>query len=121
MGPILNLTQHTTAPDQVAAGVIEPEDKGLVKDLLTFDSLEDACHANFRAVELADYAATQGCYEVMIGGAPYLMSSLEKALHDRGMRARYAFSLRASVDEVQKDGSVIKRTVFKHAGWVFAS
>jgi len=55
---------------------------------------------------------------VMIGGAPYLMATLEKALREVGLNPIYAFSQRVSIDKENPDGSVTKTMVFKHLGFV---
>lgn len=73
-----------------------------------------------RATALADVAANaKGDPDVaMIGGAPFLMASLERALAAVQMRAVYAFSVRVSAEQAQPDGSVRKVQTFRHAGWV---
>jgi hypothetical protein len=59
-----------------------------------------------------------GCRKAMVGGAPYLMPYLERALKAKDISPIYAFSKRESIDQVQPDGSVRKVAVFRHAGWV---
>ena len=54
----------------------------------------------------------------MIGGAPWLMGTLETKLREYGIQPMYAFSRRESVEQKQPDGSVRKVNVFRHAGWV---
>jgi hypothetical protein len=54
----------------------------------------------------------------MIGGAPYLMAPLERALRRKRITPLYAFSERRSTEEKGNDGEIIKRTVFKHIGFV---
>ena len=54
----------------------------------------------------------------MIGGAPWLMSSIENALRDHRITPIYAFSVRESAEQVQPDGSVRKVNIFRHAGFV---
>lgn len=129
---ILNLTQHTATPDQIAAGVVEPtpEAKKRIIELLTFETLPTPFQVRGRAYEIASVAAwefvvpptetTQGVRytHAMIGDAPYLMYSLEFALRARDITPLYAFSVRESVDQVQPDGSVRKVAVFRHAGFV---
>lgn len=125
---ILNLTQHNATQDQLADGVIElsAEHKAFVQTTLTFNTLPSKEELQARAEELASFAAQvrngleldEEPVHAMIGGAPYFMSFLEKALKGYGITPVYAFSERQSVDEVQPDGSVVKRAVFKHAGWV---
>lgn len=57
-------------------------------------------------------------FKVMIGGAPFFMSYLEKALEQAKITPVYAFSERVSVDVEKEDGSVVKTAVFKHLGFV---
>ena len=121
---ILNLTQHKATPDQVAAGVIDLDDvmRATVQNLLTFDELPSLEEVEDRAGELGKVADIE-CSRivtrtVMIGGAPYLMSSLEAALSYYDLDAVYAFSMRESVEETQPDGRVVKRNEFKHIGFV---
>jgi hypothetical protein len=140
--PILNLTQHTASPEQIAAGVIEPtaEERAEIVQLLTFDEQPDRHEIRDRAYELASiarrvfsrvYAAmtpdeseldsrygTGSC--AMIGGAPYLMSALEQELAREIITPLYAFSTRESVEQVQPDGSVRKTAVFRHQGFIQA-
>lgn len=115
---ILNLTQHSATLEQIAAGVVEPADKHLVQALITFDNLPDANELKAKAAALAQMAAYDRFDTVMIGGAPFFMAPLEKALRERNIKILYAFSKRESVDELQTDGSVKKIQVFRHAGFV---
>ena len=113
---ILNLTQHAATADQIASGVVEPENKKLVQKLITFDELPDAAEMEYRARSLAIVA--EGYEAAMIGGAPYFMSALERALAAAGVKPVYAFSKRESVDEKQADGSIKKIQLFRHTGFV---
>jgi len=125
---IYNLTMHVATEEQMQAGVVEPDeyDKKTIIDLLTFDSIPTYKQINYRADQLANIAANQcdseGNYvyfsSAMIGGAPYLMSALEYALDEITVNALYAFSVRESVESVEPDGSVVKRNVFRHLGFV---
>lgn len=126
---ILNLTQHTATPEQ---GVVEPADKATVAGLLTFEELPTVFDIAARARALAEIARAHFDAHVgylgggslgagkcaMIGGAPFLMSALEGALTEAGIRPLYAFSLRESAETVQPDGSVRKTQVFRHIGFV---
>lgn len=114
---ILNLTQHVGTPDQ---GVSEPEEKGAVKALLDFTTLPSWWEIEDRAAKLAAIAVEAGAESAMIGGAPYLMASLEVALKAAGVRPLYAFSIRESVETTGPDGKVTKTATFRHAGWVEA-
>ncbi len=115
---ILNLTQHVATADQIAAGVVEPADKELVQALITFEQLPIAKELRAKAEALAQMVAYDKYDTVMIGGAPFFMAPLEAALRARNIKILYAFSKRESVDEMQKDGSVKKVQVFRHAGFV---
>jgi hypothetical protein len=136
MNIIWNLTQHAATPDQIAAGVIDPDegDRAEIRELLTFTSLPDAQEIERRAKGLAAIASIlyhrswradhrdSDPMGAMIGGAPYLMGPLERAIH----RCRadivpvYAYSDRVSVEETLPDGSIRKTQVFRHAGFVEA-
>ena len=118
MSKIINLTQHTATPEQVAAGVVEPSDKEEVRRLLTFDEPPTKADYIIRANALADLAKKAGADAAMIGGAPYFMSSLEIALEYQGIKPLYSFTRRESVDMLQADGSVRKVAVFKHVCFV---
>jgi len=134
MAGIMNLTQHAASPEQQAAGVIDLPDaaRDLLVRLLTFEDLPKAADIEVRAEAIARLATdlwreweagrapaqTHLSRCVMIGGAPYLMSALERALALQGFKAIYAFSRRESADEVLPAGSVRKISVFRHAGFV---
>jgi len=126
---ILNLTQHPATPDQLAAGVVdlaEGQQLHYLKKLLTFEDLPSrqdvrqiASAIGWLVDEVLSGVKPRPQNPVaMIGGAPYLMGALEEALLGRGVRAVYAFSRRESVEEAQADGSVLKKNIFRHAGFV---
>lgn len=122
MATILNLTQHDATPDQVAAGVIEPADKAEVRKLITFDELPSREHLLETATLVAGLAERMEMAAAMIGGAPFFMGPLERALRVRGITPLYAFSKReATVDTHRPDGSVGKTQVFRHVGFVEAA
>ncbi len=118
MKKILNLTQHVATPEQIEAGVYEPVEKDLVINNLTFEELPDASEIYIRAVNLANIAKSEGAECAMIGGAPYLMNQLEKALKMFEIKPVYAFTKRESAEIVEADGTVKKTSVFKHAGFI---
>ena len=119
---ILNLTQHAATPDQVAAGVVEPRDKPAVCRLLTFDILPTREAVAATALALAAVVADHDLSGVMVGGAPYLMAPLQRAIEALGrvITVLYAYSQRVISEAVQPDGSVRKTQTFRHAGWVEA-
>jgi len=121
---MLNLTQHTPTAEQIAAGVIETdaETKREIVELLTFDNLPNAGEMVRRARGLA-YLASQHSAEkrVLIAGAPFFMSTLERELMLAGFHPFYAFSTRESVEKVNADGSVTKTVIFRHNGFVEAT
>ena len=114
----VNLTMHPALPEQECAARSE-EFGWEVKAALTFKALPPQEEIEERAERLADLAAQEGAVEAMIGGAPYLMAPLEKALWEQGVRPVYAFSVRES-REIEKDGRVSKVSVFRHLGFVKA-
>jgi hypothetical protein len=117
---ILNLTQHKATYEQIEAGVVDLNNTNRAKliTLLTFNELPLIDEIIGKAIDIAAIAVEHGYKKAMIGGAPYLMSALEAALIDKGISPVYAFSKRESVEVMKDDGSVEKRTVFKHVGFV---
>jgi hypothetical protein len=119
---IFNFTQHKATPEQIAAGVVDLPDAvaATVRNHLNFEELPDTLGLSGRAESVAAIAkvlANKGD-KVMIGGAPFFMPYLERALSGHGMRFCYAFSRRVSVEETTPDGTVRKVSVFKHEGFV---
>lgn len=115
---IINLTQHTATEEQARAGVFEPTDKKAVQALLTFASLPTQAEITARATALAGIAQEANATHAMVGGAGYLMPALETALKAFGIAPLHAFSVRESIEETQDDGSVVKKNVFRHVGFV---
>jgi len=128
---ILNLTQHVTTPEQEAQLVVEPRMcKTEIKKLLTFEEIPTKEEIEARAEKLAEIAVSEASMyagetdnkiwitRVMLGGAPYLMGALEKAVRECGFTPVYAFSKRESEEIPQPDGSVKKIAVFRHLGFV---
>ena len=118
---ILNLTQHQATPEQIAQGVIEPIVKRQITQLLLFEELPSSELIKHRVDEIVCIVCGSGYLGVthaLIGGAPFLMAPLEKALRRVGIIPLYAFSERVSEEVHQPDGTVTKTNVFKHVGWV---
>ena len=128
---IINLTQHPATEEQRCQGVrdVAPELQTKLRQLLTFDTLPTVQELRGRAYQLYQLFEEETLNDnweterqlwphVMIGGAPYLMSHLEECFLPEGIAVLYAFSQRKSVEEQQADGSVVKRTVFVHEGFV---
>ena len=116
---ILNFTQHAATAEQLDAGVIDlmQHDLASLKELLNFVGLPTADEIYERAYAIAALAENLFAETVMIGGAPYLMAELQKALQVRGITVLYAFSERVSVEKIV-DGVVVKTNEFKHIGFV---
>ena len=116
---ILNFTQHAATAEQVAAGVIDlmQHDLASLKALLNFVGLPTADEIYERAYAIAALAENLFAESVMIGGAPFLMPVLQKALQMRGITVLYAFSERVSIEKIV-DGVVVKTNEFKHIGFV---
>lgn len=127
---ILNLTQHPATPDQVADGVVDLTGDALLalKDALTFNHLptigEIRDRADWIAALASDYITKKGLRpdvgrpEAMIGGAPFLMAPLERALLNRKIDPVYAFSQREVVEQIDDQGQVSKKSVFRHLGFI---
>ena len=115
---ILNLTQHGATAEQAEAGVVEPQSKGVVQSLLTFNTLPTVTEITERAKKLAILARAEGATAVMIGGAPFLMGALQDTLMEFDITPLFAFSVRESVETENADGSVSKTAVFRHLGFV---
>jgi hypothetical protein len=116
---IVNLTQHASTPEQIAAGVVDlpPEIRGVLVELLTLDDAPTWRELEERCRQVATLAA-EGCHmAAMIGGAPAMQAALEAALLAVDILPMYAFSKRTSVEQTLPDGSVRKVAVFRHAGW----
>jgi hypothetical protein len=117
---IINLTQHPATTEQVEVGVVEPTNKGAVQAALTFDAIPAAAEMAERAELLTRIAVDSGCKRAMIGGAPFFMAPLERALLAAGVQPVYAFSVRDSREEPDGNGGVRKINVFRHVGFVEA-
>lgn len=119
---ILNLTQHSPTPEQIEAGVVDvnPEHRVKLQSLLNFDKIPKRDDIVQRANAIAEIAMSYNCPKAMIGGALWLMSELEQALVlcPSNIQPVYAFSVRESVEHHNEDGTVTKKMVFKHIGFV---
>ena len=127
---IINLTQHPATQEQKEADVcdVAPTRQKRLHHLLTFEEVPSVHELRSRAAQLfhifedetlnANWDEQKSWPRVMIGGAPYFMSHLEDCFISEGITVLYAFSQRKSVEEQQADGSVLKRTVFVHEGFV---
>ena len=117
---IINLTQHPASPEQTQAGVVEPQDKGQVKELLTFTELPSKEEIEDRARALADLAVKEKADAAMIGGALLLMAPLARRLKARRIKPLFAFTKRVVVERTLEDGTVEKKAIFRHEGFVEA-
>ena len=115
---VVNLTQHRATRDQLAADVLDldPGGRERLLELLEFEVVPTAEEIGMRATAIADLVI--GEEAAMIGGAPFLMSALERALRIRGVRPLYAFTPRESQEEELADGGVRKVQIFRHRGFV---
>lgn len=141
VGFIINLTQHQMVQEQYNFNDIElyevqfkgheKEARADILEALTFNEIPTKEEIINKAKTLStiakatlDQARNLSGLDVkfyaLIGGAPYLMSALEKELKEDGVIPLYAFSKRVSVETAQPDGSVIKTTKFMHEGYIEA-
>lgn len=124
MRPMLNLTQHQATPEQIEAGVVDlPADlREELASLLTFDEPPSFLELEFRANKIArllcDYDSSFD--RAMIGGAPYLMGPLVRALGEFGVLCFYSFTKRESVETTDAHGNVRKTSVFRHVAFIHA-
>lgn len=130
---IINLTQHSVSDEQAKDGVIQLTiHHREICELLTFHEIPTESEIIERASKLAEIALSviQNLRDrknkpglkgyAMIGGAPFLMPALEKELRRRDIQPLYAFSKRSSVEEVSSSGATVKKSVFRHSGFVKA-
>jgi len=117
---ILNLTQHSPTLEQIQVGVFEPSGghKKEIQRLLTFDAVPSVLEMYDRANQIALVAKTYGVKFAMIGGAPFFMQFLERALSVNRIEPVYAFSRREVVEQRHVDGKVEKKAIFRHVGFV---
>ena len=116
---ILNFTQHAATAEQLEAGVIDlmQHDQAALKSMLNFVGLPTADEIYERAYAIAALAENLFAETVMVGGAPFLMPVLQKALQMRGITVLYAFSERVSIEKIV-NGVVVKTNEFKHIGFI---
>ena len=118
---ILNMTQHVATAQQLEAGVVEPDaqTKAQIRRLMTFDDDKPPTRREIgeAAQSLAQIAKATEARTVMIGGAPWLMPALARALKEEGLDAVGAYSKRTTKQIPGPDGPIM-RNVFEHAGFV---
>lgn len=119
---IINLTQHQAVPQQQQSGIFEPpsEVQTRVRDLLTFETPPSAGQLQQRASELAQIAEQNQAQAALIGGAPFLLPYLEKALWRLGIQPAYAFSQRQAQERHKENGEVVKELIFMHEGLIWS-
>lgn len=115
---IVNLTQHPASAEQIKQGAINLPNESILKNALTFNGLPTKEAIQNRAALITGLALEEGATHAMIGGAPYLMSALERTLKEKGVQPMYAFSERVSVEKTTETGEVVKTSTFQHKGWV---
>ena len=118
MKNILNLTIHKATQEQIEQGVVDLEDVSevdvlLLADCIVFNEIPTLPDLYRRAYTLAGMADRLGYNMVMIGGAPFFMSILEKVLISVGVTPLYTFSKWITTDN--QDGTKTSR--FAHLGF----
>lgn len=128
---IINLTQHEATADQKAEGVVDlPADqRKALTEALTFEELPSPEEITQRSNCIAALATMNGLggdadedpwpTAAMVGGAPWLMPALCRALENTGIQPLFAFSTREAV-EVEQNGQVVKTSRFIHRGFIAA-
>lgn len=97
---MLNLTYNIATPEQFDAGMVEPFQKRLIKQLLTFTYVPDKIELNRRAVEIARIAKETGEKTAMIYGAEFFIDKLETQLKRKDIKPY----TKAQVNEMIKQG-----------------
>lgn len=117
---ILNLTQHIATKEQQEAGVIEPINKQEVQELLTFHTLPTKQEITNKAIALVSIALKSNVEAVMIGGATYLMGTLETmfSIYAPDIQVLHVFTTRTVQETLLPNGTVEKKVLFKHSGFV---
>jgi len=124
---IFNLTQHAASAEQKIDGVIGVGDRHQqeVIDLITFRTIPSKEEMSARAARLAEIVVLEAHwvgleieFAAMIGGAPFFQSTLERALKESGIKPLHAFSERVVIEETSPTGETVKKSVFRHVGWV---
>ena len=131
------MAQHKITPDQAAAGVVDTPEGifELVREASTFradangnpptmdqvrfnaNSVSKAVIFYHTPIQIEDHFYLTGTIrKVMIGGAPFFMPKLEKALLDNGINVHYAFTERVVQEVAQPDGTVQKVSKFAYLG-----
>lgn len=115
---ILNLTQHKATPAQIKASVVDCPEISLTQILrhLNFSHIPTSEDMFHRAIKITEIVKDLNQDIVMIGGAPFFMSTLERTLMMSGIKVLYAFSERVSCESLV-DGKVEKTTKFEHLGF----
>ena len=128
---IINLTQHRSTQEQKAAGVVDLSDpyRAKLAEAITFEgtsapsqseilrAAKRACNLVSKCVTAADRRQPEAA---LIGGALWLMAPLARELRHRGIKPLFAYSRRESAEFTDADGSVSKRSIFRHIGFVEA-
>lgn len=109
---ILNLTQHLRSFEQIQQGLVEPENKALVKEALTLNvnSAEEMHKAiNEKVDMLINIADSHRLNTVLVGGHPGLTAVLVEKLKSK----RYTVVMSHSDREVTENAGV-KTSIFRH-------
>lgn len=134
---ILNLTKEVATQKQIQEGVIEPREyfKEKICKLLTFNNIPTEEELNERAYRLSsivvnyDINVTDDDTDnddelhpdaVMLSGAPFFMSTLERWCESRGLKVFYASTVRGSTEKTFEDGGVFNTYATIHKGFVEA-
>ena len=118
---ILNLTLYPATPTH---GIVELDlaDASILQEALAFKTLPTQADLEARAETIAWLAGTRLARAkapcAIIGGAPYLMAPLERALLRKGITPLHAFTVCELVSEVLPDGSTREVSSLRHGGFV---
>ncbi|MCL2312587.1 MAG: hypothetical protein FWC41_08925 [Firmicutes bacterium] len=103
--------------EQLEDRVVDLKDNSEIINLLNFEEIPTKEEIQKKVTTIAEIAENVEVEHAMIGGALFLMSSLESELKIRNITPLYAFSKRESVEK-EVNGKIIKKQMFKHLGFV---
>lgn len=115
-GRILNLTQHSLTPAQIAQGAFEPsaEDKSKISKLLTVDELISQKQLNEKSMQLLEIASKYEFDYLLVGGMHPLINTVAFFSIFAEISTCQAFTKRMAVEVENADGTISKKTVFAH-------
>ena len=122
MTKILNLLQKKVTPELEALGVVEYPARAELMNMMLFKMAptveEVELVSSQLAATVAAYCRRHGIKKVLIGGAPYMISSLEAALMSHGLLPVYQYTHRVCTGFKHINGKEVAIYKFEPNGLV---